>query len=329
MIEVVRPAVPHRLGVGVGELGLGHQHLAGDGTDGPEFTVLARGDRARDPEPFADIAILADALPHFGRWTVDGDFQGNGDVGRRGDRAADRGGRRSLSPAAGACALAAAARQASASAQPATASTNCLRMESSNQQILIPNTGRGVESAKHGRGTLWCGQAADADDSEETAVDGDRVDPGVSGLTGAGPVGRGRHRKRLGGGGRGRGGHERVRRRIAGLPVQPRHRARRRDDLDADDEAVLPGTTPSPYASIVYSAASGDSLFFTTNVRVEIPTTSRRVIPFAIGPGGVASTTQRYTVTISPAPPPVPVGLVAVPDHLAPALADQSRPATT
>ena len=92
---------------------------------------------------------------------------------------------------------------------------------------------------------------------------------------------------------------------------------------------ALPGTTPSPYASIVYSAPSGDALFFTTNVRIEIPTTSRRVIPFAIGGGGVASTTQRYTVTISPVLPPVPVGLVAIPIILPQPLPIQSRPVTT
>jgi opacity protein-like surface antigen len=92
---------------------------------------------------------------------------------------------------------------------------------------------------------------------------------------------------------------------------------------------VLPSITPSPYASIVYSAPSGDSLFFTTNVRIEIPTTSRRVIPFAIGGGGVASTTQRYTVTISPVLPPVPVGLVAIPIILPQPSPIQSRPVTT
>ena len=35
---------------------------------------------------------------------------------------------------------------------------------------------------------------------------------------------------------------------------------------------------------------------FTTNVRLEIPTTSKRVIPFVIGGGGVAGVTQSYTV---------------------------------
>lgn len=35
---------------------------------------------------------------------------------------------------------------------------------------------------------------------------------------------------------------------------------------------------------------------FTTNVRLEIPTTSPRVIPYVVGGGGVASVTQSYSV---------------------------------
>ena len=35
---------------------------------------------------------------------------------------------------------------------------------------------------------------------------------------------------------------------------------------------------------------------FTTNVRIEIPTTSSRVIPYVVGGGGVASLTQSYSV---------------------------------
>jgi opacity protein-like surface antigen len=95
---------------------------------------------------------------------------------------------------------------------------------------------------------------------------------------------------------------------------------------------ALPSNVPSPYTSVVYSAPGGDALFFTTNVRIEIPTTSRRVIPFVIGGGGVASTTQRYTVTISPVLPPVPVGLVTVPVILPlppTILPIQSRPVST
>ena len=35
---------------------------------------------------------------------------------------------------------------------------------------------------------------------------------------------------------------------------------------------------------------------FTTNVRIEIPTTAARVIPYVVGGGGVASVTQSYSV---------------------------------
>jgi opacity protein-like surface antigen len=40
----------------------------------------------------------------------------------------------------------------------------------------------------------------------------------------------------------------------------------------------------------------GSATIFTTNVRVEIPTTMRRVIPFVVGGGGMASVTQAYPV---------------------------------
>jgi opacity protein-like surface antigen len=40
----------------------------------------------------------------------------------------------------------------------------------------------------------------------------------------------------------------------------------------------------------------GHATFFTTNVRVEIPTSMRRVIPFVVGGGGVASVTQSYSI---------------------------------
>lgn len=70
---------------------------------------------------------------------------------------------------------------------------------------------------------------------------------------------------------------------------------------------TLPTAAPSPYASVAYSNADGNALFFTTNVRLEIPTVSRRVLPFAVGGGGVASTIRRYTLTIRPMLPQVPI----------------------
>jgi opacity protein-like surface antigen len=46
---------------------------------------------------------------------------------------------------------------------------------------------------------------------------------------------------------------------------------------------------------------NGQATMFTTNVRVEIPTTSTRVIPFAVAGGGVAAIRTRFT-QIYPAP---------------------------
>jgi opacity protein-like surface antigen len=42
--------------------------------------------------------------------------------------------------------------------------------------------------------------------------------------------------------------------------------------------------------------ADARATVFTTNVRLEIPTTSARVIPYVVGGGGVASLTQSYSV---------------------------------
>src|SRR5580700_896187 len=89
VIEIVGPASLHGLGVGVGKFGSPHEDLARDGTYGAEFAILARGDRAGYPEPFADIAELADALPDFGSGAVHRDLQRNGNVGRISGHAAD------------------------------------------------------------------------------------------------------------------------------------------------------------------------------------------------------------------------------------------------
>jgi opacity protein-like surface antigen len=40
----------------------------------------------------------------------------------------------------------------------------------------------------------------------------------------------------------------------------------------------------------------GHATVFTTNVRVEVPTTLRRVIPFVVGGGGVASMTEKFPI---------------------------------
>lgn len=51
-----------------------------------------------------------------------------------------------------------------------------------------------------------------------------------------------------------------------------------------------------PYYCCSDDDADARATVFTTNVRLEIPTTSARVIPYVVGGGGVASLTQSYSV---------------------------------
>ena len=68
--------------------------------------------------------------------------------------------------------------------------------------------------------------------------------------------------------------------------------------------ATPDGRALSAYENITTTDGRTSIIFFTTNVRVEIPTTSRRILPFAVGGGGVASTRQEYTITVQPLLPP-------------------------
>jgi opacity protein-like surface antigen len=45
----------------------------------------------------------------------------------------------------------------------------------------------------------------------------------------------------------------------------------------------------------------GSATFFTTNVRVDIPTISRRILPFVTGGGGVANLKQSFVISALPA----------------------------
>ena len=56
---------------------------------------------------------------------------------------------------------------------------------------------------------------------------------------------------------------------------------------------------PSPYANILYADPRNDLLLVTTNVRIEIPTISQRILPYAVGGGGPASTRSSYSYTIA------------------------------
>src|SRR5215204_3456038 len=85
VIEDVWAAGAHRLRVGVRQLGLADEYFVGHRPYRAELTILALCNRAGNLEPLADIAVLADALPHVGSGLVDRDLHRNRDVGRVGD----------------------------------------------------------------------------------------------------------------------------------------------------------------------------------------------------------------------------------------------------
>jgi outer membrane protein with beta-barrel domain len=71
-----------------------------------------------------------------------------------------------------------------------------------------------------------------------------------------------------------------------------------------DLESDLPGfpiPLAIPYFPIRLDEVEGSATIFTTNVRIDIPTTSRRIVPFVVGGGGVANVEQRYGIAILPA----------------------------
>src|SRR5262249_59889037 len=80
-----RRAFLRSLRIGVRELGPAHEHLGAHSANGAKLAVRARCDLAprRNLQPFADVAVLADALPHFRCRTVDCDFHRNGRIGWR------------------------------------------------------------------------------------------------------------------------------------------------------------------------------------------------------------------------------------------------------
>jgi hypothetical protein len=55
-----------------------------------------------------------------------------------------------------------------------------------------------------------------------------------------------------------------------------------------------------PYPYPRFSDLDGTITVFTTNARLEIPTVSRRVTPFAIAGGGIANQSYRYTLSYDP-----------------------------
>jgi opacity protein-like surface antigen len=65
--------------------------------------------------------------------------------------------------------------------------------------------------------------------------------------------------------------------------------------LPSLDSGLAGGIGLRPYGGFD-NDAEGRATIFTTNVRVEIPTTMRRVIPFVVGGGGIASVTEPYPI---------------------------------
>lgn len=65
---------------------------------------------------------------------------------------------------------------------------------------------------------------------------------------------------------------------------------------------VDPQGAYAAFSRLRFCCGSGDDDFeghatvFTTNVRVEVPTTFHRVIPFVVGGGGIASVTERFPI---------------------------------
>lgn len=65
-------------------------------------------------------------------------------------------------------------------------------------------------------------------------------------------------------------------------------------------EPEQPFGIPLPvYGSINYSEPEGQATVFTTNLRLEMPTTSRRVAPYAVAGGGVANIKESFEITYS------------------------------
>src|SRR5262245_31262015 len=66
--------------------------------------------------------------------------------------------------------------------------------------------------------------------------------------------------------------------------------------------------------------ADGHATVFTTNVRVEVPTTLKRVLPFVVGGGGIASVTEKFPLIYYAVPVvnPVTGGALSVPTPILP-----------
>src|SRR5258708_16602246 len=68
--------------------------------------------------------------------------------------------------------------------------------------------------------------------------------------------------------------------------------------------------------------AEGHATVFTTNFRVDVPTTMRRGLPFVVGGGGIASVTEKFPLIYYAVPLATDLsrlGLSVPPPHIPPA----------
>ncbi len=77
-------------------------------------------------------------------------------------------------------------------------------------------------------------------------------------------------------------------------------------------EPSFPFLLAVPRSGIRFEEPNGNVVMFTSNVRIEIPTTSRRVLPYVVAGGGIASVTQSF-VRIYTIEPVVTTGLPGLP----------------
>jgi opacity protein-like surface antigen len=66
------------------------------------------------------------------------------------------------------------------------------------------------------------------------------------------------------------------------------------------DVPNFPVPLGSPYFARFYGEAEGSATLFTTNVRIDIPTTSTRILPFVAGGGGIANIEESFVFGITP-----------------------------
>src|SRR5262245_22589329 len=75
-------------------------------------------------------------------------------------------------------------------------------------------------------------------------------------------------------------------------------------EIGSDDDIFLALVRP-----VDFRDAEGELMVFTTNVRLEVPTTARRFVPYAVAGGGVANLKRSYGAIILPTRSNVPTFL--------------------